>query len=77
MSSEDTHDKLMRAFQEYFKNHDKFEYENSDVSGIRARYWLSEIRTAASARRMEIQSKRKEKRLARKGRPGRPPKIHK
>lgn len=73
----DTHDRMIKAFQEYFKWQERFEYKNSDEAGIKARFWLSEIRNEASTRRMEIQEKRKERRKARKGKLGRPPKITK
>ena len=74
MSSE-SHDKMIAAFQEYFKWQDRFEYKGSDEAGIKARYWLSEIRNEASKRRVEIQAKRDERKQARKGMIGRPPKI--
>jgi hypothetical protein len=73
--STDSHDRMIRAFQEYFKYQDRFEYRGSDEAGIRARYWLSEIRNEASLRRTEIQAKRDERKAARKGMVGRPPKI--
>ena len=75
--STDSHDRLIKAFQEYFKWQDKFEYGKSDAAGIKARYWLSEIRNEASLRRTEIQEKRHIKKESRKGILGRPPKIHK
>lgn len=75
--STDSHDRMIRAFQEYFKWADRFEYRGSDEAGIKARYWLSEIRNEASTRRVEIQDKRQERKEARKGMVGRPPKIHK
>lgn len=71
----EAHDKMIRAFQEYFKWADRFEYNGSDAAGIKARYWLSEIRNEASIRRVEIQTKRDERKAARKGMVGRPPKI--
>ena len=76
MSSE-SHDKMIAAFQEYFKWQERFEYKGSDEAGIKARYWLSEIRNEASKRRVEIQEKREQRKLARKGKLGRPPKITK
>ena len=76
MSSE-SHDKMIAAFQEYFKWQDRFQYRGSDEAGIKARYWLSEIRKEASTRRTEIQAKREERKLARNGKIGRPPKITK
>jgi len=66
---------MIRAFQEYFKWQDRFEYRGSDEAGIKARYWLSEIRNQASTRRTEIQNKREERRAARKGMVGRPKKT--
>jgi len=71
----DTHDKMIEAFQNYFKWQDRFEWRGSDEAGIKARFWLSEIRNFASERRKEIQAKRDERRKARNGRNGRPPKI--
>jgi hypothetical protein len=65
---------MIRAFQEYFKWQDRFEYRGSDEAGIKARYWLSEIRNEASTRRTEIQNKREERKAARKGMVGRPKK---
>jgi hypothetical protein len=75
--STDTHDRMIKAFQEYFKWQDRFEYRKSDEAGIKARFWLSEIRNEASIRRKEIQDKREERRKARNGKVGRPPKITK
>jgi hypothetical protein len=66
---------MIRAFQEYFKWQDRFEYRGSDEAGIKARYWLSEIRKEASTRRTEIQNKREERKAARKGMVGRPKKT--
>jgi hypothetical protein len=71
----ESHDKMIAAFQEYFKWQDRFEYKGSDEAGIKARYWLSEIRNEASKRRVEIQAKRDERKQARKGKVGRPPKL--
>ena len=63
----ESHDKMIAAFQEYFKWQDRFEYKNSDEAGIKARYWLSEIRNEASKRRIEIQEKREARKKTRKG----------
>jgi hypothetical protein len=76
MSSE-SHDKMIAAFQEYFKWQTRFEHKGSDEAGIKARYWLSEIRNEASTRRVEIQTKREERKKSRKGMIGRPPKLTK
>jgi hypothetical protein len=75
--STDSHDRMIKAFQEYFKWQTRFEYEYSDRAGIKARYWLSEIRNEASLRRTEIQEKRKTRPKTRNGQVGRPKKIHK
>jgi hypothetical protein len=73
--STDSHDKMIDAFQQYFKWQDRFEYRGSDEAGIKARYWLSEIRKQAFIRRTEIQEKREQQRKARNGRKGRPPQV--
>jgi len=75
--STESHDKMIAAFQEYFKWQERFEYKHSDEAGIKARFWLSEIRNEASKRRVEIQEKREARKLARKGKLGRPPKLTK
>jgi hypothetical protein len=75
MSSEN-HDKLFEAFQEYCKAQNKFEWDNVDEAGLKARYWLSEIRKFAKLRRQEIMDKRAKLKKLRNGRNGRPPKIH-
>lgn len=75
--STDSHDKMIKAFQEYFKWQERFEYRGSDEAGIKARYWLSEIRNEASIRRKEIQDKREIRKESRKGMIGRPPKVTK
>jgi uncharacterized protein YggL (DUF469 family) len=73
--STDSHDKMIEAFQNYFKWQDRFEYHGSDEAGIKARFWLSEIRNFASTRRTEIQEKRQERKASRKGKVGRPSKV--
>lgn len=75
--STDAHDRMIKAFQEYFKWQERFEYKGSDEAGIKARYWLSEIRNEASIRRVEIQEKRQVRKESRKGKVGRPRKITK
>lgn len=75
--STDSHDRMIKAFQEYFKWQERFEYRGSDEAGIKARFWLSEIRNEASIRRKEIQDKREIRKEARKGMIGRPPKVTK
>ncbi len=73
----EAHDRMIKAFQEYFKWQDRFTYRVSDEAGLKARYWLSEIRKEASIRRVEIQEIRQERKLARNGKNGRPPKVTK
>ena len=70
--SSDAHDRMIHAFQEYFKWQDRFHHKKSNEAGIKARLWLSEIRTQASIIRVEIQEKRKIRRAARKGMRGKP-----
>ena len=73
--STESHDKMIRAFQEYFKWQDRFENRGSDEAGIKARYWLGEIRKEAFTRRQEIQTKREQRRKARNGKNGRPKQV--
>lgn len=73
----ESHDELIKAFQEYFKWQEKFYYGGSDMAGIKARFWLSEIRNQASIRRNEIQEERQNRKESKKGKLGRPPKITK
>ena len=73
--STDTHDRMIRAFQEYFKWQERFEYKGSDEAGVKARHWLLEIRNEASTRRVEIQEKRQQRKQSRKGIMGRPRKV--
>ena len=73
----DSHDEMIEAFQSYFKWQERFEYHGSDEAGIKARFWLSEIRKHASIRRLEIQDKRQERKESRKGKVGRPSKVSK
>ena len=75
--STESHDRMIHAFQEYFKWQDRFEYKGSNEAATKARYWLSEIRNEASKRRVEIQEKRKQRKESRKGMLGRPPKVTK
>ena len=75
--STDSHDQMIEAFQNYFKWQERFEYHGSDEAGIKARFWLSEIRKHASTRRLEIQNKRQDRKEARKGMVGRPSKVSK
>lgn len=73
--STESHDKMIAAFQEYFKWQTQLEYHDSINAGVKAREALSEIRRQASNRRVEIQIKRKEMRKTRIGKVGRPRKL--
>ena len=52
---EETHDKLMEAFREYFKANTKWIEKGTRISGENARYWLAQIRIIARDRRDKIQ----------------------
>jgi hypothetical protein len=68
----DTHEKIIRACQEYFKWQDRFEHRGSDEAGIKARNALHEIRKLCFQRRQEIQAKREQRKKLRNGKNGRP-----
>jgi hypothetical protein len=72
---DDTHESIIKACQEYFKWQSRFEHRGSDEAGIKARNWLSEIRRLCSLRRVEIQEKRKQRRIVRNAKNGRPKDI--
>jgi len=61
----DPHERMIHAFQEYFKWQTKFQYKGSDEAGIKARYWLNEIRDAVNDRKKEIQVIRAQRKAAR------------
>jgi uncharacterized protein YggL (DUF469 family) len=73
----DTHDKLIKAFQEYFKWQNRFEHKGSDQAGVKARIALLEIKKLSMLRRQEIHNKRLERRKTRNTKPGRPRNITK
>jgi hypothetical protein len=54
MIDDDTHDKLVKAYMEYFKANEKFESRNSVRTHREARKWLREIRNLAKDRMDEI-----------------------
>ena len=60
---EETHDKLMEAFREYFKANQKWINKGTRISGENARYWLAQIRIIARDRRDKIQRYRVHKDL--------------
>ena len=51
---EETHDQLMKAFQQYFKANQTWINKGTRRAGMDARYWLSEIRRLCSERRDNI-----------------------
>jgi len=53
---QDTHDKLTKAYMEYYKANEAFEIRKSERTKRAARKWLSEIRRLCSERRNEIMS---------------------
>jgi len=62
MIEDDIHDKLTKAYMEYFKANEKFEARNSVRTHRESRKWLREIRTLAKMRMDEIHEKHQEKR---------------
>ena len=54
MIDDDTHDKLVKAYMEYFKANEKFAARNSVRTHREARKWLREIRNLAKDRMDEI-----------------------
>jgi hypothetical protein len=62
--TEDTHDKLVKAYLEYFKVNEKFEARNSVRTHREVRKWLREIRTQAKIRMEEIHTKHQSKKKA-------------
>ena len=51
---DDIHDKLTKAYMEYFKSNEKFERNNSIRTHREVRRWLREIRKLAKMRSDEI-----------------------
>ena len=52
--TDDTHDKLTKAYMEYYKANEAFEIRKSERTKRALRKWLSEIRRLATTRRTEI-----------------------
>ena len=52
--TDDTHDKLTKAYLEYFKANEAWEVRKSERTKRSSRKWLSEIRRLCSDRRVEI-----------------------
>jgi hypothetical protein len=70
--TDDTHELIIKACQEYFKWQDRFEHKGSDEAGIKARNALGEVRKLCLQRRKEIQEKREQRRKVRNAKNGRP-----
>jgi len=66
MIEDDTHDKLTKAYLEYFKANEKFERNNSVRTHAYVRRILREIRALAKDRMEEIHTHHRENRLTRK-----------
>lgn len=56
---EETHDQLMKAFQQYFKANQNWINKGTRRAGMDTRYWLSEIRRLCSERRDNIMTWRR------------------
>jgi hypothetical protein len=54
MIDDDTHDKLVKAYMEYFRANEKFESRKSVRTHREARKWLREIRNLSKDRMDEI-----------------------
>ena len=67
MIEDDTHDKLTKAYLNYFKSNEKFEARNSVRTHREVRKWLREIRILAKIRMEEIHTKHNTTRTTRKG----------
>jgi tyrosyl-tRNA synthetase len=61
------HDKLVKAYLEYFKENEKFERKNSVRTHRESRKWLREIRSLAKERMDQIHEKHITTRITRKG----------
>ena len=56
MIEDDTHDKLTKAYLEYYKANEAYESRKSHRTHASSRRWLREIRTLAKERMDEIHS---------------------
>jgi hypothetical protein len=55
---EETHERLMHAFKEYFKANQQWLAKGTRRAGENSRYWLAQIRIIARERRAKIQEYR-------------------
>jgi len=56
--NEESHEKLMSAFREYFKANQDWQNKGTRIAGENMRYWLAQIRIIAKERREHVQQYR-------------------
>ena len=56
--NEESHERLMAAFKEYFKENQKWQARGTRRAGENMRYWLAQIRIIARERREHVQQYR-------------------
>jgi len=56
--NEESHERLMAAFKEYFKANQDWQAKGTRRAGEHMRYWLAQIRIIAKERREHIQQYR-------------------
>jgi hypothetical protein len=56
--NEESHEKLMVAFKEYFKANQDWQRKGTRRAGENMRYWLAQIRIIAKERRAHVQQYR-------------------
>jgi hypothetical protein len=56
--NEESHEKLMAAFREYFKANQAWQNKGTRIAGENMRYWLAQIRIIAKERREHVQQYR-------------------
>ena len=56
--NEESHERLMAAFKEYFKENQKWQNKGTRRAGENMRYWLAQIRIIARERREHVQQYR-------------------
>jgi hypothetical protein len=66
MIDDDTHDKLTKAYMEYFKSNEAYESRKSHRTHASSRRWLREIRSLAKTRMEEIHDTYQTKKQAEK-----------
>ena len=66
MIDDDTHDKLTKAYMEYFKPNEAYESRKSHRTHASSRRWLREIRSLAKTRMEEIHDTYQTKKQAEK-----------